>query len=289
MKNNKSWFIYALLTAFFWGIWGAFIELPEKNGFPPTLGYIVWAFTMLPCAAIALNNINWKIDIDKRSILLGSIIGLTGAGGQIILFQALKTGPAYIVFPLISLSPVLTIVLSHLFLKEKANLLHWFGIVISLIAIFLLSYKSPDDANIKEGNWLLLSILVFIAWGVQAYYLKVANNTMKAESIFFYMTAMGIFLAPLAYWMTDFSVTINYGFKGPGLAFFIHLLNSAGALMLVYAFRYGKAIVVAPLTGLAPVLTILISLALYGIVPGITLAIGIGLAVMAMWIFSKDG
>ena len=205
------------------------------------------------------------------------------------MFQALKTGPAYIVFPLISLSPVLTIILSHFLLGEKANKLHWFGIGLSLVAIFLLSYKSPDDVNIKGIGWLVLSVLVFIAWGVQAYYLKVANNIMKAESIFFYMALMALFLAPIAWLMTDFSTPINYGFKGPYLAFLIHLLNSIGALMLVYAFRYGKAIVVAPLTGLAPVLTILISLGLYGIVPDILLALGIILAIIAMWIFSKEG
>ena len=50
---------------------------------------------------------------------LGSIIGILGAGGQLLLFQALKDGPAYIVFPLISLYPILTIALSMIFLKEN--------------------------------------------------------------------------------------------------------------------------------------------------------------------------
>ena len=36
------------------GVWGALIEVPEKNGFPATLGYVVWALTMIPAAIIAL-------------------------------------------------------------------------------------------------------------------------------------------------------------------------------------------------------------------------------------------
>ena len=45
------------------------------------------------------------------------------------------------------------------------------------------------------------------------------------------------------------------------------LLNAVGALTMVYAFRYGEAIVVSPLTNAgAPLITALLSLALLGIV-----------------------
>ena len=119
--NKKLWLIFALITTISWGIWGAFIEIPEKAGFPATLGYIVWALTMIPCAIVALIIIKWKLETDLRSILLGSVVGLFGAGGQLLLFQALRDGPAYIVFPFIGLYPVLTIILSVIFLKEKTG------------------------------------------------------------------------------------------------------------------------------------------------------------------------
>ena len=35
--GKKAWFAFALITTVFWGIWGAFIEIPEKAGFPATL------------------------------------------------------------------------------------------------------------------------------------------------------------------------------------------------------------------------------------------------------------
>ena len=119
--EKKNWLLYASVTAIFWGIWGAFIEIPEKAGFPATLGYVVWALTMIPCSFLALRFIKWKLEYNVRSIVLGSIIGLLGAGGQLLLFQALRDGPAYIVFPLISLFPILTIALSMILLKEKAT------------------------------------------------------------------------------------------------------------------------------------------------------------------------
>jgi drug/metabolite transporter (DMT)-like permease len=286
MKANRTWLSYAIITTVFWGVWGALIEVPQKAGFPPTLGYIVWALTMIPCALVALYLVKWKIESDKRSIVLGSAVGLLGAGGQLLLFQALKEGPAYIIFPFISLYPTLTILLSVLILKERTSLLKWAGIGIALVAIYFLSYQEPGASDTRGYLWLGLSLLVFAAWGLQAYVMKFSNESMKAESIFFYMAVTALVLSPFAWWMTDFSQAINWGFKGPYLAALIHVLNSIGALMLVYALRYGKAIIVVPLTGLAPVITIILSLILYAVFPGLMLTIGIVLAVIAMFILS---
>ncbi|WP_233219233.1 EamA family transporter [Adhaeribacter arboris] len=143
--TRQPWVLYTFITTLFWGVWGAFIEVPEKAGFPATLGYSVWAITMIPCAIVALLNSNWQLEYDTRSIFLGSAVGLLGAAGQLILFQALRTGPAYIVFPFISLFPVVTVFLSALFLGERTTRKHWIGIILSLIAIFCLSYQEPNN------------------------------------------------------------------------------------------------------------------------------------------------
>lgn len=286
MKASRAWLSYAIITTIFWGIWGALIEVPQKAGFPPTLGYIVWSVTMIPCALVALHIIDWKLDKDKKSIFLGTAVGLLGAGGQLLLFQALKEGPAYIVFPFISLYPVLTISLSVFILKEKTSTFKWIGIGIALLAIFFLSYQEPGSSNTRGYLWMVLSLMVFAAWGLQAYVMKFSNESMKAESIFFYMAVTALILSPFAWLMTDFSQPINWGFKGPYLAAMVHVLNSVGALMLVYALRYGKAIIVVPLTGLAPLITIVLSLVLYSVMPGPMLMIGLVFAVIAIFILS---
>ncbi|MCK5278493.1 MAG: DMT family transporter [Cyclobacteriaceae bacterium] len=289
MGKGKPWLIYAIIVTVFWGLWGALIEIPEKGGFPATLGYSVWALTMIIPSLIALRLVKWKLEYDTRSILLGSIIGLTGAGGQLLLFQALRTGPAYLVFPFISLSPVVTILLSSIFLKEKASTRGWIGILLALIAIPLLSYQSADGSGSTGFLWVILSLLVFLAWGFQAYVMRFANKTMKAESIFFYMMVTGIMLIPFALWMTDFSQPINWGISGPWLTAAIQILNAVGALMLVYAFRYGKAIIVSPMTNaLAPVLTVIISLLIYQVIPEINIVIGIMLAVGSAFLLAIE-
>lgn len=287
MKVNRLWLIYALITTSFWGIWGAFIEIPEKSGFPATLGYVVWSLTMIPCAVFALYRIEWKLDHDRRSIFLGSAVGVLGAGGQLLLFQALRQGPAYIVFPIISLYPVLTIFLSLVFLKERTHLRQWIGIVLALVAMFFLSNPQVNPLQSSGFGWLILAIFVFLMWAVQAYVMKFSNNTMQAESIFFYMALTSLLLAPIAILMTDFSVPINWGFRGPWLAAMVQILNAIGALTLVYALRYGKAIVVVPMTGLAPVITVILSLIIYGVIPGGILLTGLILASIAIVLLSE--
>jgi uncharacterized membrane protein len=287
MKENKLWLFYALITTVFWGVWGAFIEIPEKSGFPATLGYVVWSITMIPCALFALYRMKWKLEYDKRSVLLGSAVGLLGAGGQLFLFQALRQGPAYIVFPIISLYPVLTISLSLIFLKERTHLRQWIGISLALVAMFFLSNPQVNPVNSGGAGWLVLAIFVFVMWAVQAYFMKFSNNTMQVESIYFYMALTSLLLAPVAIKMTDFSSPINWGFRGPWLAAMIQILNAIGALTLVYALRYGKAIVVVPLTGLAPVITIVISLIVYGVVPQGVLLIGLIIAAIAIVLLSE--
>lgn len=285
---KRPWLLFALVTTVFWGVWGALIETTEKAGFPATLGYIVWSLTMIPCALVGLGIIKWKLEYDLKSIVYGLIIGLLGAGGQLILFHAVVEGPAYLVFPIISLSPTVTVVLSLTFLKETTTRRHWIGIIIALVSIVLMSYQEPQNGHEGGYWWFVLAIFVFLAWGLQAFFMKIANNQMKAESIFFYMMLSGLLLAPIAYMMTDFSQDINWGFKGPYLAAMIQVLNAIGALMLVYAIRYGKVIIVAPLTNaVAPIITIILSLIIYAVIPNPVIVTGMAIAMVAAYLIAE--
>ncbi len=275
-----------------WGVWGALIEIPEKAGFPATLGYSVWALTMIPVAVIALKLIGWKLDHDRQSILFGMSAGLLGCGGQLILFQCLRMGPAYIVFPIISLYPAVTIILSVFLLKESASKRSWIGIILALIAIVLLSYQPPENSVVKGYLWLLLAMIVFMMWGVQAYIMKFASDSsqegsMKAESITFYTMSSAVILIPIALLMTNFNQNINWGFSGVYSAGLIQSLNAVGFLFFAYAIRYGKAIIVVPMMSLAPVVTVILSLILYAVIPHPIIITGMIFAFIAIYLLAE--
>jgi uncharacterized membrane protein len=285
--TRRAWLKYAFATMVLWGFWGAFAGISAQRGFPDTLVYCVWSLTMIPPALIVIARAGWKIDLSAKAIAYGLVIGLLGAGGQMILFYTLTMGPSYLVFPVISLSPAITIVMSLMLLSERTTRLGAIGIGLALAALPFFDFSLQGLGDSHGLGWLALSLLVMTSWGVQAFFMKLANRHMSVESIFFYMTLTGLLLAPVAWAMTDFSKPVNWGLDGPYLAAVIQLLNACGALLLVYAFRYGKALVVAPLTNAgAPMMTALIALIMTGVLPGPLKLLGIALALAAAILLS---
>ncbi|KQV47397.1 EamA-like transporter family protein [Pelomonas sp. Root1217] len=278
---QSNWLTYTLITTLLWGVWGAFAGLPSEHGFPDTLIYVVWALTMIPPALVVLARSGWRIERDRRSVVLGLTVGLLGAGGQMLLFRAVQSGPAYLIFPIVSLSPALTIALSFGLLGERTGRLGMAGIALALCSLPLFDLQL-GQGGAGLGTWFVLALIVLVAWGLQAYFIKLANAGSSAESIFFYMTVGALACVPVALAMTDFSQTINWGWQGPGLAAVTQVLNAIGALTLVYAFRHGKAMVVSPLVNAgAPLLTAVLSMALSGATPSGSKLLGVALALLA--------
>ena len=289
--KNKLWLLFILITVVTWGIWGAFSGYQISHGIPDTVVYIAWALSMLPCALVALIINKGKLTFSWRGIGLGAIVGLLGAGGQLVLFKALTLGPSYIIYPFISMSPVVVITLASIFLKERANKWQMAGIVVALAAILLLSLETGNEGSPVTGwLWIVLAVPVLLAWGIQGFFMKFANESMDAESLFVYMALFAVVLAPVAYFMTPDAATFfaQEGAMTPFWSSFgIQILNSIGALTLVYAYRYGKAVVVSPMEGLAPMVTVLLSLVILHVIPNPLQIAGLVCAAFAMYALSK--
>lgn len=278
--TRNSWIPYAAGLVLFWGVWGATSGLPtSRYGYPDEMVYVIWAFTMLVPAAVVLRRTTW----DRRGVATGYglVVGLTGAGGQLLLFKALTLGPAYLVFPLVALSPAITVLLALVLLRERLNRLSAAGVVMALLAVVLFSISSGDGAGGSVAAWLPLAALVTVAWGVQAFVMRLAAvRGVNDGTTFGWMTISGLLLVPAALVMAG-GLPSGFGWEAPTLAGGTQLLNAVGALFLVMALSRGKASVVAPVTNaLAPVLTIVLSLLLFRTLPSVPATVGIVLALV---------
>lgn len=277
-RGGGRWIPFAGLLVLFWGVWGAFSGTPTtKYGYPNEMVYILWAFTMLIPAYFSMRG--HKLDRRPIATVYGLLVGLTGAGGQLLLFKALASGPAYLIFPVISISPAITVLMAVVILRERIRGLATIGVVAALLAIVLFSV-SGDSAKVATGPWLLLALVVMVAWGVQAYFMrKAAVVGVNDATTFAWMTISGLLLVPVAFLMMgDFPGDAPW--QAPALTLGTQLLNAVGALFLVMALSRGKASIVAPVTNaLAPVLTIVLSLAVYQTLPSVFGFVGIVLAI----------
>ncbi|MBB5166561.1 DMT family transporter [Mycobacterium sp. AZCC_0083] len=277
--RTRSWIFYAALLVLFWGVWGAFSALPAtKYGYPDEMIYSIWALTMIIPAAFALRG--QRFDRRPQATIYGLLIGLTGAGGQLLLFQALTMGPAYLIFPIVSISPAITVVMAMVLLRERISPLAAVGLVAALAAIVLFSITSAASDG-STGPWLPLAILICVAWGVQAYFMrKTATIGVNEATTFGWMAISGLALIPVAL-ISLGGIPTDFPWQAPVLTAATQLLNAVGALFLVMTLSRGKATIVAPTTNaLAPALTIVISLIAYQTLPTPYDAVGIVLALV---------
>jgi drug/metabolite transporter (DMT)-like permease len=203
--TSRSWIPYAALLVVFWGVWGAFSSLPaDAYGYPDEMIYILWSVTMLIPAYFILRS---ERMFDRRPVaaFYGLLIGLTGAGGQLVLFKALTIGPAYLIFPIIALSPGITVLMATFLLREQLLGLTKVGIVLALIALVFFNI-SGGSGDAEVGPWLILALLITVAWGVQAYYMrKAASVGVNDGTTFSYMALSGLLLVPVAFVMMGVS------------------------------------------------------------------------------------
>ena len=287
--RRAAWIPYAGLLVLFWGVWGAFSSLPtSRYGYPDPMVYVIWSITMLIPAYFSLRG--QKIDRRPIAAVYGLLIGLTGAGGQLVLFKALTIGPAYIIFPIVALSPAITVLMAFAALRERLTALSWIGVALALVAIVLFSVSSGDSQE-AGGTYLWLAILGCVAWGVQAYFMrKAAVVGVNDATTFGWMTVSGLLLIPVAIIMMG-GLPLSFPWQAPALTAITQLLNAVGALFLVMAMSRGKATIVAPITNaLAPVLTIVLSLIIFRTLPTGFQVAGIVLALVgsSLMVYSTE-
>ncbi len=134
-----AWLAYTLITVVFWGVWGFESKLLVDRASPYT-GQALFTFGLLIPAVIVLFSPKRFAGKQRgRGFFFAVLTGLLGGIGNIAFFAALTKGNASVVVPLTSLSPLVTVLVGVVALKENMRWFQYLGLVLALIAIYLLS------------------------------------------------------------------------------------------------------------------------------------------------------
>ncbi|MCK9352179.1 MAG: EamA family transporter [Candidatus Paceibacterota bacterium] len=131
--------IFIFITVLAWGI-GAFLGKTVLQHSSSIYGYLLEALGTLSVALlVALFYKNEVVSITKNFSLNGYLFGILWGIGTVTFIIALKLKPSSFVVPLTALYPVITVILSVLFLKEEITLKITIGIIFAISATVLLA------------------------------------------------------------------------------------------------------------------------------------------------------
>jgi transporter family protein len=134
----KIWYLYAVMTVVMWGLWGVFSKLASNYAKPrqallfQTVGVIAFAVAVL---AIEKFQIEWSLPGFTWAALGGFLAFI----GFLTFFAALEKVKSSTVVTLSALYPMVTILISIVFLHERLTTRQGIGIVFALIASVLLA------------------------------------------------------------------------------------------------------------------------------------------------------
>lgn len=138
MAATLNWLTPALISLFSFGLWGFFSKLAiQYIDAKSALAYQALGVTFI--GIITLYFLQGKPTVDVRGIGFGLLTGLAYGVGCLFYFIAADKGKVTTVVTLTALYPIITIFLAFLFLHEGIQLKQGIGILMALIAIYLLS------------------------------------------------------------------------------------------------------------------------------------------------------
>lgn len=128
-----------LIVILLWGIWGFAAKVAISDIGLQAIFWISVVSDILIVLYLLISNQFFPLRLEEKGIMYSIISGITGGIAIILFYILLKKYQASIVLPLTSLYPVVVVILGILILKEKITYLNGIGVVLALIAIYLLS------------------------------------------------------------------------------------------------------------------------------------------------------
>ena len=133
-------FLIVILTFISWGV-GSFIAklASDKIGVRSVFWDIIGNAPVIIIYGLIAFKLKNLLQADKLGIGLSLLSGVIGSVGAVGFYLLLSRSEASAVVPLTALYPALTVILAIIFLHESLNATKLLGIILSLIAIYLLS------------------------------------------------------------------------------------------------------------------------------------------------------
>jgi len=132
MKNLT----YPMLTVVVWGLWAFLPKIATRYISPPSaMIYEVMAGVLM--AIVVWRTVKPEITIRQKGSIYAFINGIIGYVGVLFYLYAISGQDAILVAPLSATFPIMTLTLGTIFLKERFSAVNYSGVLLALVAIYL--------------------------------------------------------------------------------------------------------------------------------------------------------
>ena len=128
-----SWVWLAIGSTVAYGLWGFFLRLGTGSGWREVV------FWSIITEALVIGAFLFPRNMNLQPLKWGVLAGLCAALGLILTALALWKGRTSLPIPVGALYPAVTILLAFIFLKEPLSIPKISGLILTILAIWLLS------------------------------------------------------------------------------------------------------------------------------------------------------
>lgn len=254
------WIFAAILTMFCFGVNNMIFKATSGTGlskvhmqffFNLTAFFIMFGYGLLKEFA-SFNGV---------TIVLGAVIGILNANGNIQMAKAFEKGPGSITSPLISTNTVIPILSAALIFHEHITLIQWLGIIVILASAAVIQF-TPGSGGVKIDYkpWMLHILLSIGSFGVLGVLMKTSSH-LNIDSI---NTLVCMYAGGASYLILNSIITKEkWQPTEPKLGLVIGCISVVGYSSYFFALNTGVASIVFPIVSLSCLVVVLGSCWLY--------------------------
>jgi len=200
------------------------------------------------------------VQLNLLTILLGALIGILNANGNIQMSKAFEKGPASLTSPLVGTNTIFPIVCAAVIFHEHITLIQWVGIIFMLGSAMAIQYSSEKNRRINYKSWIIRVGLAIVSFGLLGILMKTTS--------YLHLNSLNILIAMYgggSVYLIICSVAMKERWQRSevNVGTIVGLISILGYSCYFYALRTGTASIVFPVVSLNCLVVVLAGYFLY--------------------------
>lgn len=176
------WLVAAIITMLCFGMNNMIFKLTAGKGLSKVhMQFFFYVIAFLLMGGYGL--VSGLAPFNGLTIMLGAVIGILNANGNIQMSKAFEKGPASLTSPIISMNTIIPVLSTALLFHEHISLLQWAGIIVMLASAVVIQYMPRNTKRIIDYKpWVLRMMLSLLSFGLLGVLMK-TSSYLQIDSV----------------------------------------------------------------------------------------------------------